>query len=388
MISKIVFFRYIPLTELISKGHFMDWLLKKGITVEYLDFSKLFFPNYNFKDKIIKDFVVEINTYSDFRAYLKNQNKKTTLFISIVTFEWRVYRIFRILTQYNCKLGVFARGMIPAIEANNISKIKRVLTRLSIKNIMAILKSKAMYFVKKQGWIKPYDIIYLTGKSALPTIGVGFQFDADNADIIDVNTADYDTFLNPDSDYIAPVATNYAVFLDENLTSHPDQTLCDLIPIRSEDYYPELNAFFDRLESDFKIKIIIAAHPKALNYKVSNPYNREIYFNQTNDLVSNSNFVITHDSTSIGYAVLHLKPILSITSEKFKKILPENQAYTLSFSKFLNTSLLHYDTDRATKKDIKIDIDKYSSYKYAFLTNKSSEDKLTRDIFIKSLVSI
>lgn len=386
MISKIVFFRYIPLTELISEGHFMDWLLKKGIIVEYLDLSKLFFPNYNFQDRIIKDFVVEINTYSDLITYVKNQNKKTTLFISIITFEWRVYRLFRILTQHNCKLGVFARGMIPAMEATNISKTKRVLTRLSIKNIIAILKSKAMYFVKKIAWIKPYDIIYLTGKSALPAIGVGFEFDADNADIIDVNTADYDTFLN--SSYIVPVATNYAVFLDENLSYHPDQTLQDLIPIRAEDYYPELNAFFDKLESDFKIKIIIAAHPKALNYKVSNPYNREIYFNQTNDLVSNSNFVITHDSTSIGYAVLHLKPILSITSEKFKKIIPENHAFTLSFSKFLNTSLLHYDTDKVTKKDIKIDLDKYISYKYTFLTNKSTEDKLTKDIFLKSLISI
>lgn len=387
MISKVVFFRYMPLTELISKGHFMDWLLKKGIMVEYLDLSKLFFPNNNFQDRIIKDFVVEINTYSDFKAYLKSQNKKTTLFISIVTFEWRVYRLFRILTKHNCKLGVFARGMIPVPVANSITKIKRVLMHFSVKNIMAILKNKALYFSKKLGYVKPYDIIYLTGEAAFAAIGVGFQFDRDNANIIDVNTADYDTFLS--SNDSNPVASNYAVFLDENLTSHPDQKLFNIPPISSEDYYPELNAFFDKIESDFKIKIVIAAHPKAINYKVENPFNnREIYFNQTNDLVSNSNFVITHDSTAIGYAVLHLKPILSITSEKFKKILPENQAFTLSFSKFLNTSLLHYDTDRATKKDIKIDIDKYSSYKYAFLTNKSSEDKLTRDIFIKSLVSI
>ena len=99
-------------------------------------------------------------------------------------------------------------------------------------------------------------------------------------------------------------------------------------------------------------------------------------------------FVITHDSTSIGYAVLHLKPILSITSEKFKKILPENHAFTLSFSKFLNTSLLYYDTDKASKKDIKIDIDKYYSYKYSFLTNKSTEGELTKYIFLKSLKSI
>jgi len=387
MILKVVFFRYIPLTELISKGHFMDWLLKKGIIVEYLDLSKLFYPNYNFQDRIIKDFVIEINTYSDFKAYLKNQNKETTLFISIVTFQWRVYRLFRILTQHNCKLGVFARGMVPAPDIKIITKIKRVLTHFSIKNIIAILKSKAVYFSKKQGWIKPYDIIYLTGEAALPAIGVGFQFDMDNADIIDVNTADYDTFLG--SSDIAPVATNYAVFLDENLTSHPDQKLFNIPPISSEDYYPELNAFFDKIESDFKIKIVIAGHPKAINYKVSNPYNnREIYFNQTNELVSNSNFVITHDSTSIGYAVLHAKPILSITSEKFKIAIPNNHAYTLSFSKFLNTSLLYFDTDEVSKKDIKIDIDKYNSYKYSFLTNKSTEGKLTKYIFLKSLMSI
>jgi len=386
MISKVVFFRYIPLTKLISESHFMDWLLKKGIIVEYLDLSKLFFPNYNFRDRIKKDFVVEINTYSEFKAYLKRQNIKSTLFISIVTFEWRVYRLFRILTKYNCKLGVFARGMIPLPEANNISKIKRVLTQFSFKNIFTILKSKVVFFSKKNRLIKPYDIIYLTGEKALSAIGVGYQIDSENANIIDVNTADYDTFLS--SNDISPVTTNYAVFLDENLTSHPDQQLFNIPPISSEEYYPELNAFFDKIETDFNIKIIIAAHPKALNYKVSNPYNREIYFNLTNELVSNSNFVITHDSTSIGYAVLHKKPILSITSEKFKIAIPENHAFTLSFSKFLNTSLIYFDTQKASKKDIKVDIDKYNSYKYSFLTNKSTEDKLTQDIFFKSLISI
>ena len=387
MILKVVFLRYIPLTELICKSHFMDWLLKKGIIVEYLDLSKLFFPNFNFQDKILKDFVIEINTYSDFNAYLKSQNKKTTLFISIVTFEWRVYRLFRILTQHNCKLGVFARGMLPTPEATSITKIKRFLTLFSIKNIIVILKSKAVFLIKKQGWIKPYDIIYLTGEAALPAIGVGFQFDKYNADIINVNTADYDNFLGLSD--IVPVATNYAVFLDENLCSHPDQKLMNIPPISSEDYHPELNAFFDKIERDFKIKIVIAAHPKAMNYKVSNPFNnREIYFNQTNELVSNSNFVISHDSTSIGYAVLHKKPILSITSEKFKIAIPGNHECTLSFSKFLNTSLLYFDTHEASKKDIKIDIDKYNSYKYSFLTNKSTECELTKYIFLKSLISI
>ena len=387
MISKVVFFRYIPLTELICKSHFMDWMMDNGILVEYLDFSNLFYPNYEFTDKIEKDYTININSYKEFKVYLNDQNKDKTLFISIVTFEWRVFRLFRILTQNNCKLAVFGRGMIPLPSVTSGTKIKKLINLFSLKKIDAFLKNRISYFGKKYGWIKRYDVIFLTGIKALSPLGVGFRLDYEKAKIFDVNTADYDNFLEFNN--IASFTAPYAIFLDENLPSHPDTKLFNIDTIEANDYYPELNAFFDKLERDFRVKIIIAAHPKAINYENSNPFDgREIYFNKVNELIANCDFVIAHDSTSIGYAVLHMKPILSITSLKLKQTLPANHECTISFSKFLNSCLIYFDNYNRNGIYLNIDKEKYNSYKFTYLTTQKTQNTLTKTVFIESLKQV
>ena len=384
MISKVVFFRYMPLTELICKGHFMDWLLENGILVQYLDMSSLFYPNYEFQDETSRDYVTKINSYNDFETFIKGQDKEKTLFISIVSFEWRVYKLFRILTKHDCKLGVFARGMFPAPASSHSKRIKRILNCFNVKKILSLIKNQISYYSKKYGFIKRYDVVFLTGEQALPAIGVGFKFDSKKCKIIEVNTTDYDNFI--ESCNIPSTSIPYAVFLDDNLPSHPDTKLFNINTIKENEYYPELIDFFSKIEADLKVKVVIAAHPKAINYKNSNPFaGRDIHFDMTNTLIANSDFVIVHDSTSIGYAVLHMKPILSITSSKFKESLPENHECVLSFSKYLNTCLLFYDSYNKNEINLSVDKDKYSSYKFDFLTNKGTQNTLTKILFLESL---
>jgi hypothetical protein len=373
-----------PLTELICKGHFMDWLIEKGIIVEYLDLSKLYYPDYVFTGTAERHYIVRIDTYKDLKKYIKAQNSESTLFISIVTFEWRVHHLYRILTQANCKLGVFARGMLPFASESKSTKIVRLIKYFSLSKISIILKNRILLYLKKYGWIKTYDIVFLTGQKALVAIGVGFEYDAKEALIVDVNTADYDSFLEVSN----PISfeNQYAVFLDENLPSHPDTKLFNISPISPNDYYPELNRFFDNIEKDFNVEIVIAAHPKALNYKNSNPFNgRKILFNKTNELVANADFVIAHDSTSIGFAVMNSKPIISITNSKLKEFLPNNHGLVIAFSKYLNTSLVYYDNYKKDNVNLNVDEEKYDSYKFEFLTNKGTLKTLTKDIFYKSL---
>ena len=384
MILKVVFFRYIPLTELICKSHFMDWLVAKGITVEYLDLSKIFYPNFGFTDNTDRKYIIRISSYSELNKYLSIQNKQTTLFISIVTFEWRVCRLFRILTKHNCKLGVFARGFFPVPKVKKVAKLFRIIRHLNLKKTLSILKNRIVYWIKKNGWIKTYDVVYLTGSKAISAIGIGYQLDNKDSLIVEVNTADYDNHLNKSNK--ALVNESYAIFLDENLPYHPDTKLFGINTISEKDYFPELNRFFDRLEDDFNIKIIIAAHPKAINYKTVNPFDgREIIINLTDDLVTNSAFVIVHDSTSIAFAVLHQKPIISVTSLNLKRALPNNHAHVIAFSEFLNTCLIYYDKYEKTEISFNVDKERYELYLLEFLTNKSTKNKLTQEIFIESL---
>ena len=288
------------------------------------------------------------------------------------------------LTKYKCKLGVFARGLYPSPEIETTTKLKSILMRFDLKRIDKIIKNKLLFLAKKYKWIKTYDVVFLTGEKSIGAIGVGFQYDHAEALLVEVNSADYDNYLQSSNKVINKKP--YAVFLDENLPYHQDTKLLRIKTIKDYDYFPELNTFFKMIESTFKLKIKIAAHPKAVGYNKTNPFNeREIIFNKTNEMIANSKFVIVHNSTSVGYAVLHKKPILFITGLKFKTALPIHHAYVLAFNKFLNTCLINYDQFEKDKIQLKVDQQRYSDYKFSFLTNVKTEKLLTRSIFLDSL---
>ncbi|MCG2775789.1 MAG: hypothetical protein L6406_08950 [Desulfobacterales bacterium] len=108
------------------------------------------------------------------------------------------------------------------------------------------------------------------------------------------------------------------VFLDQYFPFHPDAITSPLFA--AEEYYPLLCRFFDHLEKNYGIHIVIAAHPRSRYETQESLYgNRTIMRGRTAELVKESGFVIMHDSTSINYAVLFKKPMIFITTDLLQK---------------------------------------------------------------------
>ena len=133
----------------------------------------------------------------------------------------------------------------------------------------------------------------------------------------------------------------YAVFLDVNMIEHPDYRLLGYEKINSEQYYKNLNSFFDYLEKKHKLKIIVCPHPTTTLSEAVNFLGRTVISNNSAGMVKQSSFVISHHSTSVTYAVLAFKPIIFIYDNQIKATYKNIYRHILGKSYMLKQSIVN-----------------------------------------------
>ena len=86
-----------------------------GLKVEYWDVSKLFFKNLSsVEDSSHLANTIKFNSYKDLEYKLKIETSlDKVLFISIMSFDQVIMKLYKILTKHNCILGVFGRNVLP-----------------------------------------------------------------------------------------------------------------------------------------------------------------------------------------------------------------------------------------------------------------------------------
>ncbi len=402
---KIVYLRYFPLTEHIYYDLYLDNLQKEGFEVEYVDIKALFFPDQEMEEYKGFNNVVKMYSYHELKKYLLQQTPNT-LIISIMTFENRVIKVFKLLSRCECKTAVFARGVFPLLPEINKEKekidkhnntllqiinlikkatqIKRLLRRLYF-NLNAKFFKEDGVALKKDGKIKPYDFVFKAGIEGIRGLGHGYEIDNQVSKLVEVNTIDYDSYLVK-KEGKSLVNYPYIVFLDQCLPYHPDAKALNIRTVNHDSYYIELNRFFDQIEEIYQLKIVVAAHPKSPPYKNFNPFNeREFFLNSTCELVRNSEFVLSHSSTSICFPILFKKPILFIDSNEIENALPNHSIMMKYLSEILGCLYTRYDEEFKNRTELRYSSEKYSKYKYLYLSSEKSENKLSCDIFIDFL---
>lgn len=385
--NKVVYINYQPLTSKYFTDYYLDKCIDNGINVEYWDVSKWFFPDSDLPSNFDYENVKHINCKSELKKCLSQQYIKSTLFITNITYEFRVIQLFRSLTSYNCTLGFFARGMFPMPESNISSKLKLIFS-LNFKRIIDALKNRLSIALKKYKKIKAYDFVFRAGSEGGVTIGFGSHLDLQTAKITEINYFDYDNYLDLLSNS-KETENDYCVFVDQYLAYHPDIAICGLENVNPDIYYSELNNFFDFIEKKYNIEVVIAAHPKAEKYQVDNPFSgRKIMFGKTSELVKDSKFVFTHHSTAISYPILFKKPVFFLNSMELKRAMPDLYDLTDFLADYLATDVICFDDfDKNLDLNLIIDDKIYNDYKYKFLTSKQSENSFSSDIFIQTLKS-
>jgi hypothetical protein len=380
--NKIVFVRYLPLTKAIYSDLYFEELIKNDFSVEYLDVSALFSIKKASASTFYFSSTVLISNYKQLDSYLSSNCTENVLFISIMTFDGTVIKLFRHFTKFNLNLGVFARGVFPDYSPVEKFKLKKFLKVFKFKSIYNFCTNKLAFLFKKFGVIKTYDIIFKAGEFGYWGLGIGSDLDFKNAEIVDVNTVDYDQYLRS-KEQAEIVEHDKIVFLDQYLPYHPDAINFKIKTVEPNRYYQELNSFFDKLELITGKSVIIAAHPKAEKYRLINPFNeREIFFNQSNELVKSASLVLTHASTAVCFPICYQKRIVLISSNHINETLPHFNLMAKAIEMTCDAKLIDIDADDKIVIPSFINEEKYRNYKYNYLTSKHSEHLLSKNIFI------
>jgi len=296
MINKIVFINYEKITKKVRSNYLIDYLISQNFVVEYWDVTLLIIDESHITDL---NFVTIIHSYRELDEKIHFANKNEVLFIPLFNLDGNAIKLYRHFTISKVKLAFFCWGQFPALNRSLSNKLlSKKFNFISIKKSILNQISK---LYKKFGYIKEYDYVFASGSIASERFV--------NSNIKQVNFFDYDTYYSIKDNYLKIIDSDYCVFLDVNATFHNDLKLLGVKTIDPDSYFIELNMFFDKIEKQYGVNVIIAAHPTS-NYDPEIFKGRKILKYKTAELVRDSKFVLSSVSTSISYALLFNKPII------------------------------------------------------------------------------
>jgi hypothetical protein len=356
----------------------LDILTKRGYSdIEVWDFSCWFrlkyFKKYTPKDLLLGKGYISITNKSLAMKLLK-ELPYDCIFIILFGVHAKSIDVFNYLNKHRYKYGFVSFGLLPPVQHSLLTKIK----------IEATTPIQAFKFLSRKilGKVK----IYVLGSIIRPKFVIlggsaaTSKFIRDETILLKSHTLDYNLFINLKSEKSIEQDEKYAVFLDEGSPYHPD-TIGEATSISPECYYPILNSFFDYIEFDMGIKVIISPHPRSNYAKTGNPFNdRSIVSQPACSVVKNSEFVMAHSSTSVGFAVLHKRPILFLNSRTFHCYTRSNIDGIARF--FRKKSVDISKPDFVVKRDELVIEDKvYNTYKDLYIKEKGTSEENTWDVF-------
>ena len=183
----------------------------------------------------------------------------------------------------------------------------------------------------------------------------------------------------------------YIVFLDQMSDLPFDQQVMHNRKhyLDKNKYWTNINIFLNFLEKKFRLKSIIAAHPRR-DKKDLPKIDKKFIFNKTPQLIRDSALVVVNMSTAISLAVLFKKPVVLLTLDEFEKMLGIKEEIK-KFSKELNLNIINLDkfnykkNNKLNKNKLKIDNKKYQTYLYNHIKFKNNKSSNIWGIVLKEL---
>jgi len=202
---------------------------------------------------------------------------------------------------------------------------------------------------------------------------------------VEAHSFDYDTFLRIGG---ASKMKGYLLFVDNGMVEHPDFIKLHLKPYCThESYYPAMNNFFDIIEENTGLRVLIASHPSLLNIQQLSKFygGRKVISGNTAELVRDANLILAHDSTAISFAVLWEKPLLILTTNQLQRRIYSNikSLCALLYVKAINVDNFDDKLDwlyESTKA-----INNYSNYKELLIKKSGTQEKDIWTIFIDQI---
>lgn len=322
----------------------------------------------------------------DFSDFLKHKSK----LFQTKTIKYKNYFIINNLSKLNYLLKKnnvqFGIDFLEKSLYDNfirfflfINKVKLIKYMVGLKSPIIYRKTKKNFsfdkkiinktkiFLFKILFSKIYWAVVISGKE----INYYESFISNKIIKIYTHSLDYNNYLNLKN--TRNNTKKIVTFVDQNLAFHQDFTIKNKKPIVSaENYYYHLFKYFNFIERNYKVKVVIASHPKkGLRNKYLTKSGFKVFFNKTPELIKQSKFIIMHYSTAVSYGILFKKPILFITNNELKK---NRQGYQINnMAKLLGSKTINIEKN-FEKIKLKINLKKYKRYKDNYLKYPNTKE--------------
>ena len=199
------------------------------------------------------------------------------------------------------------------------------------------------------------------------------------------HTFDYDIYLK---DNVITEKHNQLVFLDTGMAGHPDdEKFNNPAPCKKNIYFPLLRSFFEELESQTGLSVIISIHPRIkITGELITAYgSRKIISGKSNELVKGAKFILAHHTTALNFAILHNIPAIIFTTNEIETKLYEQ---IKSVSKILKTHRININKDYRGLDFWKIaqnTLPQYDNFKDLLIKTQGSPEKNSAQILSEGL---
>lgn len=352
MIEKIniLIISHEPLTPSLKDMYCFDEL-NKTFDVEFLSLRSFFYSKneFRFSNELTYEFKDFSNIFKFWRYLAKFKKKDTYVFLENSSIHLSALLVYYILKDFKICRYILYRSYLSNNSLISNKNIYNKLLDLFKKNYFKSLIINKLSDVC-------YDLVFASGFEK-PFIK--------SKEFIPLNS----TILSKPIINTNQIDSNYVVFIDQGYPSHPDLINKGYQSKSEINFVSSYNCFFDYIEKKYLTKVIIAKHPKS---SIDNNYfaGREIFVDNTKELILNSKFVIAHSSLINLFAVYNYKKILLIYNSELKSFPSNSFSHMTEFSNMLDLDLINIE-DKADYSKINLCVNKP---KY--------------DMFIKKYISI
>ncbi len=377
--KEIIIIHHEPLTIKIKKNFYVDELISKGFVVKYWDINKLLFKQaIILNDQIIADYYTCFNDYWAFDNAVRLNAEN--IFITEYAHALQSFKVDKILCKYKCirvEMGIHTSVNLSTKE--KLLNFRKYGFKLS--TVIKKIYSKVIYSILNKVYsisTTPYAFFYCGSESKK-------QHNNSNY-LVPINSFDFEDFRGSQDD---KCKSKYIAFIDQFVPYHPDNIAYGTYAVDPIKYYDGLNNLFEIVEKEYKMEVVILAHPKA-SYDDTVFKGRKVIKYKTAEYVRNAEIVLCHDSLALSFGVLNYKPIFFLYLDEFYHTGNTTMILIEKFSKLLERPRINieYPEDYRLIKKRDVNRKAYDTYKYNYLTSKESEKLDNIDIISSFLYSL
>jgi hypothetical protein len=370
-ITKIIYLIGSPFNQRDYERYGVETFIQNGFDVFVWDFTPFLHPQV---DRLVippdpieyKNFM-RFNSKRDAIAAISKE-REDCFVVSLIPYRINTFSIFRQITKNKLPYSVFISNSIPDPYSNKSKKfLFKKIRRLTPRKLINHLFIKIPFFLFG---VSPATFALAGGaKSSTKMPLINYK-----TEVAWIHTLDYDIYLD-DKESVQGGA-KMAIFLDAYVPFHPDNIHAGInSPVTPDEYYPLLCKFFNYVEEELGLNVVIAAHPRSHYDKLPDFFQgRKVIRGKTIELVKDSKLVILHDSTAINFSVLYKKPMIFITMDRFEKT--EGGCYISKFASYFKKKSINISRNAGIdlERELFVYEEGYAKYKHDFIKTEGTEE--------------